>query len=148
MLELKWKAIPKERVIFNCVIHYSTTPWFSQTSTYMRDTLHWLPVEKQILFNVVPHGPDSERCLGSRLYLGLCELLRPVSNCPGRWRLRSASHGELMQPDGRPLLSHFKRFPLKQSVIEHTIISRPILDSSGYVVCSTRLFGNSSTSVW
>jgi Reverse transcriptase (RNA-dependent DNA polymerase) len=66
---------------------------FSHISAYMRDTLHWLPVDRRIEFkllllsraSILRTAPDY-----------ISELFLPVSGCPGRRRLRSASHGQYM----------------------------------------------------
>jgi hypothetical protein len=68
---------------------------FSHISTYMRDTRHWLPVERRIEFKLLLMGRAS--ITGSAPDY-ISELYLPVTGCPGRRRLRSASRGQFTVP--------------------------------------------------
>ena len=64
----------------------------------MHDILHWLPAEKRIRFKLLLMARSSIAGLASDY---LSELFDPVSNCPGRRRLRSATQGQYKVPRSR-----------------------------------------------
>jgi hypothetical protein len=70
-------------------------PKYDHISAAIRDDLHWLPVEKRIMFKT---------CLMVRASLTgmapsyLQELCVPVARCPGRSQLRSSDRVDLIVP--------------------------------------------------
>ena len=85
--------------VINCAARVvANLPKFSHISIYMRDTLHWLPVEDRITFKIIIMGRASMVC-SAPAYIR--ELYVPVSSQPGRRSLRSSTRGDLMVPRSR-----------------------------------------------
>src|SRR6218665_2153691 len=70
-------------------------PKFGHIGELMRDTLHWLPVRKRILYRV---STIAWRCILGVAPVYLSELFVLSSSCPGRRSLRSASRGDYLIP--------------------------------------------------
>src|SRR6218665_2364668 len=65
---------------------------YVSVSAYMRDTLHWLPIDQRISYRI---AVLVWRCILGSAPGYLCELCRPVSGLPGRRALRSSVTGQL-----------------------------------------------------
>jgi len=68
----------------------------------LRDTLHWLPVPHHILFKVALMAFDCVRGQGPGYF---DDVLVPVHTVGARARLRSADHGDMVDP--RSCTAHF-----------------------------------------
>ena len=73
-------------------------PRFGHISEYMRDVLHWIPVQSRIHFRV---SSFAWRCVLGTGPLYLLELFTLASTTLGRRSLRSASRGDFMVPYAR-----------------------------------------------
>ena len=97
-------GLPKFRIrqlqsVLNCAARVvAKLPKFSHISTYMRDTLHWLPVADRIIFKIILMGRTSMAGTAPEYISDLCIL---VSTQPGRSSLRSAARGDLLVPRSR-----------------------------------------------
>ena len=68
---------------------------FAHVSAFMRDDLHWLPLQQRIAYRV---SSIAWRCILSQAPSYLCELFTPVSVSLGRRSLRSAARGDYLVP--------------------------------------------------
>ena len=65
---------------------------------YMRDVLHWLPVQQRIFYRI---SSIVWHCVLGNAPSYLLELFTLTSACSGRWSLRSASKGDFVVPHAR-----------------------------------------------
>jgi hypothetical protein len=106
-------GLPKYQIrqlqsVLNCAARVvADLPKFSHISTYMRDTLHWLPVVDRITFKIIVMGRASMAGLAPEYMRELCI---PVSNQPGRRSLRSATRGDLIVPRSRKVFRSNRAF--------------------------------------
>jgi hypothetical protein len=84
-----------DRVLRSAARLIGHIPRYSPVSTYMRDTLHWLPVSQRINFRIAVFV---WRSLLGCAPVYLCQLCRPVTDIAGRRALRSSSSGQLLVP--------------------------------------------------
>jgi hypothetical protein len=71
------------------------TETIRQISSYIRDTLHWLPVAQRIQFKILSL---MRNCVAGSAPRYLIDLCAPVSSLPGRRALRSVSSDLLLVP--------------------------------------------------
>jgi hypothetical protein len=106
-------GLPRFRIlqlqsVLNCAARVvAKLPKFSHISMYMRETLHWLPVEDRITFKIVLMGRTSMVGAAPEYIRELCV---PVSSQPGRRSLRSAARGDLMVPRSRTSMRAHRAF--------------------------------------
>src|SRR6218665_2450072 len=84
-------------------------PKFGHISEFMRDTLHWLPVQQRIHYRL--------STIVWRYALGiaptyLLELFILTSSCTGRQSLRSASRGDFVVPHARTAIKQHRAFSI------------------------------------
>src|SRR6218665_1782369 len=85
------------------------TPKYGSVSSYMRDTLHWLPIAQRICYRI---AVLVWRCLIGSAPGYLCELCRPVSGLPGRRALRSSATGQLLVPRAKTATRQRRAFSI------------------------------------
>jgi hypothetical protein len=71
---------------------------FDHVSSFMKDILHWLPLQQRILFRV---SSIVWHCILGQAPSYLCELFILVSTFLGRLSLRSATRGDFLVPFAR-----------------------------------------------
>jgi len=103
-----------ERVLRSAARLVGRIPKFSHVSDYMREVLHWLPLQQRILFRV---ASTVWHCLSGRAPVYLRELFTLTSTCLGRRALRSASRGDFIVPHARTSTMQHRAF----SVVGPTI---------------------------
>ena len=117
-------------------------PRFGHISDYMRDILHWLPVQQRIFYRI---SSIVWHCvLGNAPYL--LELFTLTSACSGRRSLRSASKGDFAVPRARTATRQKRAFsivgPSVWNDLPSELRSPPRdLSSSFYKLLKTLLFG-------
>ena len=84
-----------DRVLRSAARLIGRIPKYASVSSYMRDTLHWLPISQRIEYRI---ASLVWRCLLGCAPTYLVELCRPVSVVLARRALRSASSGKLLVP--------------------------------------------------
>ena len=82
-------------------------PKFSHISSFIRNTLHWLPIAQRIQFKILS---IMRNCVAGSAPLYLIDLCTPVSSLPGRSALRSVSHDLLMVPRMRSATAQARSF--------------------------------------
>ena len=82
-------------------------PKFGHISDYIRDVLHWLPVQSRIHFRVASFA---WRCVLGTAPPYLCELFTLTSTTVGRRSLRSATRGDFMVPYARTATRQSRAF--------------------------------------
>src|ERR1700733_13997152 len=82
-------------------------PKFSHISSFIRDTLHWLPVPQLIQFKILS---TMRNCVAGTAPQYLMDPCVPVSSLPGRSALRSVSHDLLLVPRMRSATSQARSF--------------------------------------
>ena len=82
-------------------------PKFSHISSFIRNTLHWLPIAQRIQFKILS---IMRNCVAGSAPLYLIDLCIPVSSLPGRSALRSVSHDLLMVPRMRSATAQARSF--------------------------------------
>ena len=71
---------------------------FDHVSVFMRDKLHWLPLQERILYRVYS---IARRCIFFQAPSYMCEFFTIASASLGRCSLRSASRGDYLVPFSR-----------------------------------------------
>ena len=84
-------------------------PKFGHISAFMRDVLHWLPVQQRIHYRV---SSTVWHCVLGRAPTYLQELFTLTSACSGRRSLRSASRGDFMVPHARSATRQRRAFSI------------------------------------
>ena len=84
-------------------------PRFGHISAFMRDVLHWLPVQQRIHYRV---SSIVWHCVLGRAPAYLQELFTLTSACSGRRSLRSASRGDFMVPHARSATRQRRAFSI------------------------------------
>ena len=120
-------------------------PRFGHITDYMRDVLHWLPVQQRIFYripSIVWH------CVLGNAPSYLLELFILTSACFGRRSLCSASKGDFLVPSARTTTRHKRAFSIVDPPVwnglpsEFQLRSLPReLSSSFYKLLKTLLFG-------
>ena len=87
-----------DRVLRSAARLIGHVPKFSPVSAFMRDVLHWLPMQQRISYRI---AALVSRCVAGFAPSYLRDLCCPVSLVPARRVLRSATRGELMVPRAR-----------------------------------------------
>src|SRR6218665_3349195 len=83
-------------------------PRFGHITDYMRDVLHWLPVQQRTFYRI---SSIVWHCvLGNAPYL--LELFTLTSACSGRRSLRSASKGDFVVPRARTATRQKRAFSI------------------------------------
>ena len=82
-------------------------PKFAHISCFIREELHWLPMQKRIEFKILML---MRNCLAGQAPVYLRELCVPVLSIPGRRFLRSATQGDLVVPVARTSMVLHKSF--------------------------------------
>src|SRR5688572_9412274 len=117
-------------------------PKFGHISAYMRDVLHWLPVQQRIHYRV---SSIVWQCILGRAPFYLRELLTLTSACSGRRSLRSASRGDFMVPRAHTAIRQHRAFsivgPSTWNTLPSDLRSLPRdLSGSFYKLLKTVLF--------
>src|SRR6218665_3331159 len=118
-------------------------PRFRHITDYMRDVLHWLPVQQRIHYrisSIVLH------CVLGNAPSYLLELFILISACSGRRSLRLASKGDFVVPRARTATRQKRAFsnvgPSVWNGLRSELRSLPReLSSSFYKLLKTLLFG-------
>ena len=84
-------------------------PKFGHISAFMRDVLHWLPVQQRIHYRV---SSIVWHCVLGRSPVYLRELFTLTSACSGRRSLRSASRGDFIVPHARSATRQRRAFSI------------------------------------
>ena len=84
-------------------------PRFGHITDYMRDVLHWLPVQQRIHYRI---SSIVWHCVLGNAPSYLLELFILTSACSGRWSLRSASKGDFMVPRARTATRQKRAFSM------------------------------------
>jgi hypothetical protein len=80
---------------------------FSHISSFIRDSLHWLPIHQRIQFKILAL---MRNCLTGSAPSYLKTFCTPVSSLPGRISLRSSAHGLLVVPRVRTATAQSRSF--------------------------------------
>src|SRR6218665_2763143 len=118
-------------------------PKFGHTSDYMRDVLHWLPVQQRIHYRI---SSIVWHCVLGNAPSYLLELFNLTSACFGRRSLRSATKGDFLVPRARTATRQKRAFsivgPSVWNDLPSELRSLPRdLSSSFYKLLKTLLFG-------
>ena len=84
-------------------------PKFGHISDYMRDVLHWLPVQQRIHYRI---SSIVWHCVLGNAPSYLLELFNLNSVCSGRRSLRSATKGDFLVPRARTATRQKRAFPI------------------------------------
>ena len=95
-------------------------PKFGHISHYIRDVLHWLPVQSCIHFRVVSFA---WRCILGTAPSYLREFFILTSTAVGRRSLRSASRGDFMVPYARTATRQHKAFSVTGPSVWNDLLS-------------------------
>src|SRR6218665_3007985 len=118
-------------------------PKFGHISDYMRDVLHWLPIQQRIHYRI---SSIVWHCVLGNAPSYLLELFNLISACSGRRSLRSATKGDFLVPRARTATRHKRAFsivgPSVWNDLPSELRSLPRdLSSSFYKLLKTLLFG-------
>src|SRR6218665_3177422 len=84
-------------------------PRFGHITDYMRDVLHWLPVQQCIHYRI---SSIVWQCVLGNVPSYLLELFILTSACSGRRSLRSASKGDFLVPHARTVTRQKRVFSI------------------------------------
>src|SRR6218665_1988229 len=123
------------------------------TTEYMRDVLHWLPVQQRIHYRI---SSIVWHCVLGNAFSYLLELFNLTSACSGRRSLRSGTKGGFLVPRARTTTIQKRAFsivgPSVWNDLRSELRSLPRdLSSSFYKLLKTLLFGRTwagSVSEW
>src|SRR6218665_2562812 len=112
-------------------------PRFGHITDYMRDVLHWLPVQQCIHYRI---SSIVWQCVLGNVPSYLLELFILTSACSGRQSLRSASKGDFLVPCAHTATRHKRAFSIVGPSVWNGSLPRD-LSSSFYKLLKTLLFG-------
>jgi len=117
-------------------------PRFGHITEYMRDVLHWLPVQQRIHYRI---SSIVWHCILGNVPSYLLDLFILPSACSGRRSLRSASKGDFVVPRARTATRQKRAFSIVGPSVGNGLLSdlRSLLEdlsSSFYKLLKTLLF--------